>query len=104
MTNFKFFVGLLDGYKKYFKRPKVKVIDDRDDLLSRNPEAWAYYEPDKRTMIILREYDNAAVRVHEYGHWINACIYFVLEIVWEFLWWGCGFRSLVKNRGGKIRK
>jgi len=104
MSNFQFFLGLLDGYKKYFKRPKVKVIDERDDLLARNQEAWAYYEPDSRTMFILREYDNRAVRAHEYGHWINACVYFLLEIAWEFIWWGCGFRSLVKNRGGKIRK
>lgn len=103
-ANWKFFVSLIDGYKKYFRKPNIEVLPERDDYLSRYPDAWAYYEPDKRTMFIIEEFDNKAVRFHEYGHWLNACTYFVLEIVWEFFWWGLGFRSLVKNKGGKIRK
>ena len=104
MTNWEFFSSLVDGYKKYFKRPEVKVLPERDEYLERYPDAWAYYEPDQRTMFIREPYDNWVVRAHEYGHWIKACIYFSLEIIWEFFWWGLGLRSLVKNKGGKIRR
>ena len=104
MTNFRFFIGLVEGYKPYFKPPKIKVLDERNDYLSRYPDAWAYYENADRTVYILKEYDNKIVRLHEYGHWLNTCIYFTLEILWEFIWWGLSFRSLFKNKGGKMRR
>lgn len=104
MSNFEFFKSLLRGYRKYFRKPVIRVLERRNEMLERHPDAWAYYEPDERTMYILREHDNIAVRLHEYGHWINACIYFILEIAWEFPWWCLGFRALVKNKGSKIRR
>jgi hypothetical protein len=79
-------------------------MDERDEYISRYPEAWAYYDPDTVTVYILKEHDVIIVRLHEYGHWLNACLYFILEIIWEFIWWGTGFRSLIKRKGGKIRK
>lgn len=103
-SNWSFFCSLLESYKPYFRRPKVKVLETRNEYLERYPTTWAYYDPDKRTMVILQEHDCLAVRAHEYGHWVNACIYFALEIIWEFFWWGCGLRSMFKNKGGKIRK
>jgi hypothetical protein len=99
MSNWKFFMGLVEEYKPYFKRPKIKILEERNDYLSRYPDAWAYYENNNRTAYILKEYDNLIVRIHELGHWANTCIYFSLEIFWEFIWWGLGFRSLVKNKG-----
>ncbi len=104
MTNFKFFLSLIEGYKPYFHRPKIETLDERNDYLNRYPDAWAYYEAGERTVYILKEHDNCVVRFHEYGHWINACIYFMLEITWEFFWWGIGMRSMFKNKGGKIRR
>lgn len=103
-TNWKFFISLVDGYKKYFHPPIVAVLPERDDYLMKYPEAWAYYEPDKREMRILQEHNCTAVRLHEYGHWLNACIYFVLEIVWEFFWWGIGIRSIFKHKGSRIMR
>lgn len=104
MRNWKFFKALLLGYTKYFNPPTVKILPERNDYLKSYPDAWAYYEPNERTMYILQEHDSIAVRAHEYGHWLNACIYFILEIIWEFFWWGLGLRSVVKVMGGKIRR
>lgn len=103
-SNWRFFCELFWGYEKYFHPPKIKVLEKRNEYLERYPTAWAYYEPDQRTMFILEEHDCLAVRLHEYGHWINACLYFVLEVVWEFFWWGCGLREAFRNKGGKIRR
>lgn len=104
MSNWKFFVSLLKMYQKYFVPPKVMILEERNEYLEKYPDAWGYYEPEERVMRILKEFDCIPVRIHEYGHWINACVYFVLEIIWEFFWWGLGLRSIFKKRGGKIRK
>lgn len=103
-SNWKFFRFLLGSYKKFFYPPKVTILDCRNEYLEKYPETWAYYDPEVRVMYILKEHDHIVVRIHEYGHWINACIYFILEIIWEFFWWGLGARNLVKRKSGKISK
>lgn len=98
MTNFQVFKSLLAGYKPYFHRPKVQILEERNYYLKRIEDSWAYYDADERTIYVLKEHDNPIVRLHESGHWINACIYFSLEILWEFIWWGLGVRSLFRNK------
>lgn len=101
MTNWQFFVKLVRGYKSYFRFPSTLILEERDKMLKDNIEAVAYYFPDENKIYILRDYNNHIVLFHEYGHWINACIYFLLEIVWEFLWWGISLRSIVKREKEK---
>ena len=92
-------MSITKGYKPYFRRPKIVILEGRNDYLEKYPDAWAYFDGSERTTYILREYNNFAVRMHEYGHWINMCIYFLMEIAWEFLWWGTGLRKIFKRRG-----
>lgn len=96
VSNWKFFVKLLRGYKPYFKVPMVSLIDDRenDTTLKSNPEAWGYYNPEEVKIVLMRDRNNLPMRIHEYGHWLNCCVYFILEIIWEFFWWGLGIRGL----------
>lgn len=96
MSDWKFFISLAKGYASYFRMPKVFIIETREDdnFLKAHKQAWAYYDPDTVRMFVLKDHNCLAVRLHEYGHWMNECIYFFLEVVWEFIWWGCGIRRL----------
>lgn len=76
--------------------PKIKIVraEDVDDLKN-NPHTAGLYDSKDNTIYILFEHrKNKAILFHEYGHWVNVAIYAVLEILWEFIWWGCGLRSV----------
>lgn len=100
MSNWRFFVGLAKGYAPYFRRPKFRLVEKREDdnFLKSHKEAWAYYNQDEVEVVILKEKDCPALRLHECGHWLNVCVYFALEVIWEFFWWGLGIRSLFDKR------
>jgi len=98
MTNWDFFkTQCFPVYSRAFNFPEVVVLEERDNHLSRFPDAWAYYDPDTNEMIIRKEHDSPAVRFHEHGHWINYCVYASLELVWEFFWWGLSLRNICKR-------
>jgi len=98
-SNFKFFKDTIwqQGYLPYFKVPSVLVVDERIDELEKHENTWAYFDSDNKRMVILKKHDCLALRLHEYGHWINVCIYFLLETLWEFIWWGCSARELFRK-------
>lgn len=101
MTNWQHFKNFLEAWKLYFRLPKCKIVRAEDvDELKNNPHTVALYESKDNTINILFEHrKNRAIYLHECGHWINVVIYAVLEISWEFIWWGCSVRSLfIKKR------
>lgn len=98
MTNFQFFkTQILPVYRRAFNAPVIVLLEERNHHLMRFPDAWAYYDPDTNEMIIRKECDSTAIRLHEGGHWINYCVYATLELVWEFFWWGCSIRNFAKK-------
>lgn len=99
MTNWQFFTSIVKAYKPCFRKPKIVILEKRNEYLEKYPDAWAYYDGTNRIAYILKEQNSLAVRLHERGHWVNACIYFMLEIALGFLWWGLGVRSIFKKRG-----
>ncbi|MEN6421717.1 MAG: hypothetical protein ABFD76_07180 [Smithella sp.] len=68
--------------------------NEGDKHLRDNPEAVGYYDAEKHRIVLIKKYNNIAVRLHEYGHWLNALIYIIMEVAWEFIWWGCSVRSI----------
>ena len=99
MTNFKFFCTHSLKWLYIPWLPKIEVIGSEDDnYLKAHKEAWAYYDSQENRIVVIRDHDCVAVRVHEYGHWFNARLYMFLDALWELPWWGLGVRSLFRRR------
>lgn len=98
MTNFQFFWKHSAKWLWVPWLPKIKLLDKPDRHLESYPDAWGYYDAVGNNILILRDRDNLAVRVHEYGHWLNARLYLFLDALWELPWWGLGLRSLLGVR------
>jgi hypothetical protein len=98
-SNWKFFANDIwkNGYFPFFRLPSVRICDERTGELEKYENTWAYFDSENKQMVILKEHDCIAVRLHEYGHWINLCVYFLLEVAWEFIWWGCSVRELFRK-------
>jgi hypothetical protein len=98
MTNWEFFKYNNKYIKNWLKLPRVTVINEsermNDEHLSKCPEAIGIYYSEYNKIVIIEGNNNFAVRFHEYGHWINAVIFCLLEVFWEFLWWGLSIRNL----------
>lgn len=103
MTNWEFFKENNRYVLKYLKKPTIYLVDDREDnaALKRYKEAIGYYECEDNSIFVLKKFDCLAIRLHEYGHWVIVVVYFLLEVFWEFLWWGCSIRELFIK---KVRK
>lgn len=96
MTNWEHFKRFYKAWKPWFKFPKCRLVkaDDFNELKD-NPHAVAFYKVEDNSINILSQHKkNRAVFLHECGHWINIVIYGSLEIIWEFIWWGCSIRSI----------
>jgi hypothetical protein len=100
MTNFKFFCKHSLKWLYIPWLPKIVIIEKREDenYLKAYSDAWAYYDSQENRIVIIREYDHPIVRLHEYGHWLNARLYMFLDALWEFPWWGLGLRELIRRK------
>lgn len=96
MTNWQHFRKFYEAWKPWFKFPKRNIVKAEDiEELKNNPHAVALYRVEDNSINILLEHrNNRIIFLHECGHWINVVIYAVLEISWEFIWWGCSIRNL----------
>jgi hypothetical protein len=100
MTNWQHFKKFYEAWKPWLNFPRLKIVraEDIEDLRN-NPHTVALYEPKDNTINILFEHrKNKAIFLHECGHWINLVIYASLEILWEFIWWGCSLRNIFVKR------
>lgn len=61
---------------------------------SHESPAVAFYLKGINEILILKGNNNIGIRMHEYGHWFNACVYSLLDIFWEFIWWGLSIRNI----------
>lgn len=95
MTNWQFFKSNIKYlYKLYV--PIVVIVEERDFHLERCPEAWGYYDRHSNQIVIDKKYDCYLIRLHEYGHWLNARIYLFIDAIWELIWWGLSVRNICK--------
>jgi hypothetical protein len=99
MTNWQHFKSDAKYYLGYLRKPDLHVIKEGDesDYYARNylsKEAVACYRAAQHTVIIREKQNIFPIRLHEYGHWINKLIYCMLEMIWEFIWWGLSVRNL----------
>lgn len=101
MTSFEFFKRNNLKWLYILWLPRIVIIDERDDYLSRYPEAWGYYDGNTNQIIIVKTFDCTAVRIHEFGHWLNARIYLFIDTLWEIPWWGLGIRNMFNRKVGR---
>jgi len=85
------------------KKPELIIIENREDdwYLKNHPKAWAYYNYSANRIVIWKEQDCWALRVHEYGHWLIAVLYDALNDLWEVPWWRLKIRELFRKETNK---
>ena len=75
-------------------KPKIEYVNEIP--YAESPKnSVALFWVSRNIIYIKHQYkNNKAVIIHEYGHWLFVQTYYILDELWEVLWWYFKVRNL----------